>query len=248
MLVQHGTPLLDAWERLRPLVPCAIIGRRQMRAYIRAEREGVRRLLEMGPDIPIACILELILRLKQLCNRDPVSGESSKMLDIQDRLRELSAEGHRSLVISQFTDGEFGVKRLAWELRAFSPIQYTGAMKLDEREEAIRSFRENPIHNVMLLSLKAGGLGLNLQAASYVFHLDRWWNPAIEDQAESRAHRMGQTEPVTVYRYTARGTIEQRIEEILAAKRQLFAEVVDDATIDLENHFTKHDLLGRFGL
>jgi len=224
------------------------LGPHQYKAYIRAERDGIRRLREMGPDIPIFCILELIIRLKQICNRDPLSGESSKMADIRERVSAIANEGHRCLVFSQFTDGEYGVRRLSWELKEFDPILYTGAMRLDDRSEAIKRFTESPKNKAMIISLKAGGMGLNLQAASYVFHLDRWWNPAIEDQAESRAHRMGQQNQVTAYRYTARGTIEERIADILEAKRQLFAEVVDDVSIDLESALTKSELLNLFGL
>jgi SNF2 family DNA or RNA helicase len=202
----------------------------------------------MGPDVPILCILELIVRLKQICNRDPVSGESTKMSDIRDRIDELAAEGHKSLVFSQFADGEFGVRRLGWELRQFDPVLYTGTMRLEERSEAIKRFTEDSKHKTMVVSLRAGGMGLNLQAASYVFHLDRWWNPAIEDQAESRTHRMGQREEVTVYRYTARGTIEERIAEVLESKRHLFSEVVDDVSMDLQTVLTKSELMNLFGL
>jgi SNF2 family DNA or RNA helicase len=121
-------------------------------------------------------------------------------------------------------------------------------MTLDDRNDAINRFTGESKHRAMIVSLKAGGMGLNLQAASYVFHLDRWWNPAIEDQAESRAHRMGQRQEVTVYRYACGGTIEEAISETLEAKRQLFAEVVDDVSIDLEATLTKTELLHLFGL
>ena len=100
----------------------------------------------------------------------------------------------------------------------------------------------------MLLSLRAGGVGLNLQAASYVFHLDRWWNPAIEEQADSRAHRMGQPYPVTIFRYICAGTIEERIDATLKAKRKLFADLVDDVTLDITHALTADELFQLFGL
>jgi SNF2 family DNA or RNA helicase len=222
---------------------------KQREAYLRAEREGVRRLREMGPDLPITCVLELIIRLKQICNRDPLSGQSAKIEDLRDRMSDLSAEGNRALIFSQFTDSDYGVRRLGIELEAFRPILYIGTMRLDDREESIRQFKSDSRHTAMILSLKVGGMGLNLQEASYVFHCDRWWNPAIEDQAESRAHRMGQSMPVTVYRYVARGTIEERIDEILAAKRSLFAQIVEGVSIDaVATNLTREDLLGLFGL
>jgi SNF2 family DNA or RNA helicase len=87
-----------------------------------------------------------------------------------------------------------------------------------------------------------------LQAASYVFHLDRWWNPALEEQADSRAHRMGQTSQVTVYRYICANTIEERIDALLRGKRALFQDVVEDATIDLGTALTESELFGLFGM
>jgi HJR/Mrr/RecB family endonuclease len=101
---------------------------------------------------------------------------------------------------------------------------------------------------VLVLSLRAGGQGLNLQDASYVFHFDRWWNPAVEQQAEARSHRLGQRFPVTVYTYTCEGTIEERIERVLHEKQALFDEIVDDATIDLATRLSGDDLFGLFGL
>ncbi len=109
-------------------------------------------------------------------------------------------------------------------------------------------FKDNPSHRILILSLKAGGVGLNLQEASYVFHFDRWWNPAVERQAEDRSHRMGQTVPVTVFKYTCEGTIEERIQKILASKQQLFDEVIDDVSLDVASRLTSAELFGLFDL
>ena len=99
-----------------------------------------------------------------------------------------------------------------------------------------------------MLSLRAGGLGLNLQEASYVFHLDRWWNPAVERQAEDRSHRMGQTVKVNVIKYSCADTIEQRIDEVLEQKQELFAQLVDDVSLDLSTRLNQAEILGLFGL
>jgi non-specific serine/threonine protein kinase len=101
---------------------------------------------------------------------------------------------------------------------------------------------------VLVLSLRAGAVGLNLQDASYVFHFDRWWNPSVERQAEDRSHRLGQTYPVNVYVYTCEQTIEERIEVVLRRKQRLFQDIVDDVTLDLETVFTNAELFGLFGL
>jgi SNF2 family DNA or RNA helicase len=112
----------------------------------------------------------------------------------------------------------------------------------------VARFVEDARHKALLLSLRAGGVGLNLQAASYVFHLDRWWNPAIEEQADSRAHRMGQPFPVTVYRYICADTIEERIDRTLKAKRQLFHDLVEDVSLDIAVLLNEQEIFGLFGL
>lgn len=220
----------------------------QRLTYDVAEREGVVKLSAAGESATVANVLELIGRLKQICNVDPVSGESSKLDDIKGRLEVLAGEGHKALVFSQYTDKSFGVQRVAEALREFNPLLYTGSMSPNDRTRVVDLFARDERHRVLVLSLRAGGVGLNLQSASYVFHLDRWWNPAIEDQAESRAHRMGQVQAVTVYRYICSNTIEERIGLKLIAKRALFHDVVDDVTLNLGDALTAEDLFGLFGL
>jgi SNF2 family DNA or RNA helicase len=220
----------------------------QQESYDRAEQEGVVQLRALGESVRIEHILTLILRLKQLCNADPRTGESAKLADIAERMAELSAEGNRALVFSQFTDDVFGTGAASRALADFEPLVYTGGFSAGERDAIIASFTRDIRHKVLVLSLKAGGVGLNLQEASYVFHLDRWWNPAIERQAEDRSHRMGQPVPVTVFKYTCTGTIEERIEQILAEKRALFDELVDDVSADIGARMNQGELFGLFGM
>ena len=94
------------------------------------------------------------------------------------------------------------MEAIADRLADFKPLTFTGRHDASERARIIETFRSDARHRLLILSLRAGGLGLNLQEASYVFHFDRWWNPAIERQAEDRSHRMGQAYPVTVFTYT----------------------------------------------
>jgi SNF2 family DNA or RNA helicase len=112
----------------------------------------------------------------------------------------------------------------------------------------VQQFRADPTRTLLVLSLRAGGTGLNLQEASYVFHFDRWWNPAVERQAEDRSHRVGQTLPVHVYTYICEDTIEERIDAVLQRKQRLFDQVVDTATLDLRTLLTDDELFGLFGL
>jgi SNF2 family DNA or RNA helicase len=229
-------------ELLLPMLP------EQRSAYERAEREGLVQLRELGPALRITNVLELIVRLKQICNFDPASGASAKMRDLEERLLLLRESGERALVFSQFTDAVHGAQAIVRRLAAHDPLVLTGEHTLTQREQVIRRFRTDSRHRVLVLSLRAGGVGLNLQDASYVFHFDRWWNPAVEDQATDRSHRMGQLRPVNVYAYALEGSVEERIVEVLREKRLLFDEIVEGAGIHLPTALTREELLRVVGL
>ena len=222
--------------------------RDQRESYDRAEREGIVYLKSLGAEIGVGHVLELITRLKQICNVDPRTGQSSKLDDIGDRLWTLTAQGHKALVFSQYTSDTAGVAAAARHLRAFNPLSLTGDIPPEERSALIDRFKSGETHKALIISLRAGGLGLNLQEASYVFHLDRWWNPAVERQAEDRTHRLGQTVKVNVIKYTCEDTIEERIDRILERKQALFDRLVDDVSLDLSARMSREELLGLFGL
>ena len=224
------------------------LGPRQRGSYTKAEEEGIVYLQSLGAEVRVRHVLELITRLKQICNFDPETGESSKLDDIRERLDQLTGQGHKALVFSQYASETFGVKAAAAFLRAFSPVMLTGDMPLEERSIAIEQFRRRNEHKALVISLRAGGLGLNLQEASYVFHLDRWWNPAVERQAEDRAHRMGQTVKVNVIKYSCAGTIEERIDQILERKQRLFDQLIDDVSLNLSARLSGEELFALFGL
>jgi len=224
------------------------LGDSQSESYKRAEEQGILWLRSLGEEVHVENVLELILRLKQICNFCPKTGESAKLHDIRERLGTLVSEGYRALIFSQFAGGQFGVKAVASALDDFRPLEYTGALTTPQRQAIIQTFKEDPSHKILVLSLRAGGLGLNLQEASYVFHFDRWWNPAVEHQAEDRSHRLGQSFPVHVYQYVCEATIEERIDQILQEKQLLFDEVVDDVSIDLKTRLSAEELFGLFGL
>lgn len=219
----------------------------QREAYVRAERDGIVELRALGSEVRIQNVLELIVRLKQICNFDPRSGRSSKLSDLRERVQTLAAEGHKALVFTQFANRVSGARAIAARLDV-PALVYTGDLSAGERERVLTQFRQDDEYKVLVLSLRAGGQGLNLQQASYVFHFDRWWNPAVEQQAESRSHRLGQTYPVNVYAYVCEDTIEERVEKILRDKQTLFDEIVDDATIDLSARLNDDELFGLFDL
>ena len=241
----------DVLPQLPPLttttVPLTLTGR-QRESYDRVERDGMIRLREQGASVRVENVLELIVRLKQVCNVDPASGRSAKLDDLADRLDTLVAEGHRALIFTQFVDERYGARVIAARLRAFKPLLYTGDLSATEREDVVQRFRERPEHAALILSLRAGAEGLNLQEASYVFHFDRWWNPARERQAESRSHRLGQTRPVHVYTYVCEETIEERIDATLRARQRLFDELIDGVSLDVPTALDEAELFALFDL
>ena len=150
---------------------------------------------------------------------------SSKLRRFQEVVADLRAEGHRALVFSQFTS-HLALVREALELQEVPYLYLDGQTPQEARARLVERFQSGE-GEVFLISLKAGGTGLNLTGADYVIHLDPWWNPAVEDQATDRAHRIGQTRPVTVYRMVSQGTIEEAILALHAQKRELSAGVLD---------------------
>jgi SNF2 family DNA or RNA helicase len=164
---------------------------------------------------------------------------SAKLAALVDLLVELRDEGHRALVFSQFTSFLDLARPLLVEA-GLRTLTLDGSTPAAERDERVRAFQAGQA-DVFLLSLRAGGTGLNLTAATYVIHLDPWWNPAVEDQATDRAHRIGQERPVTVIRLVARGTIEEEVLALHEEKRQLAASILDGA--DVAGHMGTDDLL-----
>jgi len=220
----------------------------QRAVYQRVLTTGRAELIDLGERATVVNVFEVLTRLKQVCNFEPDSGESSKLADVSERMDELASVGHRALVFSQFVSGKYGVERIANGLDRFRPLTYTGGLGLEERQRTLEQFVGDARHKALVLSLRAGGQGLNLQEASYVFHFDRWWNPAVENQASDRAHRMGQKNAVTVYAYTTLDTIEERIEQILDEKRALFAALVDGVSLDPTRHLSPDEVFGLLDL
>jgi SNF2 family DNA or RNA helicase len=186
-----------------------------------ATREELVSVMSEGGNV--LAVLEALLRLRQAaCHAGLVPGQhaehSSKVTLLCEALEEACADGHKALVFSQWTSL---LDRVEPELRA-SNIDF---VRLDgttrDRGAVVARFQDAAGPPVMLVSLKAGGTGLNLTAADHVFLLDPWWNPAVEEQAADRAHRIGQDRPVVVYRLVAKDTIEERVLALGATKRAL---------------------------
>jgi SNF2 family DNA or RNA helicase len=204
----------------------------QRTAYDIAHREGLVWLRSLGAELRVTHVLELILRLKQICNACPRTGASAKLVDLVRRLDVVARAGEKALVFTQFVAVPFGAEAIARALKPLNPLLLTGRMSAAARDDAMTQFATDPDRHVLVSSLRTGGVGLNLTAASVVFHFDRWWNPAVETQAEDRAHRIGQTRAVQVFAYLTPDSIEQRIGEILDEKRALFADIIDGVATD----------------
>jgi SNF2 family DNA or RNA helicase len=174
-------------------------------------------------------ILAAITALKQICNHPaayeddgrPLAGRSGKLARLEEIVDSVFSAGERILVFTHFA--EWG-KRLADHLTAVTGVPiacYHGGLARGARDKLIAEFQNGEGPGALVLSLKAGGTGLNLTAASHVVLYDRWWNPAVEDQARDRAWRIGQTRTVVSHRLVCPGTVDERVEEVVAGKRHI---------------------------
>ncbi len=217
----------------------------QRESYRLAENEGTVRLTEMGDAATIRHVFELILRLKQICNFDPLTEASTKLERIEADLEEIVESGRKAIVFSQWVGT---LEKLANRLARFGPLEYHGKVPSARRDAVIQRFREDRSRHVLLMSYGAGGVGLNLQFVNYVFLFDRWWNPAVEDQAINRAHRIGVDGPVSVTRFLMLDTIEERIDRILQEKRELFDVIFSGGDARRKLGLTQEELFGLFKL
>ncbi len=178
-------------------------------------------------------IVEALTYLRQIACHPAILDESMDLSDsgkiqlLEDMLDDLMRKGHKILIFSQFVRF-LGIVRKVFEKRQWTYEYLDG--KVRNRAERIHNFQDNPDVKAFLISLKAGGLGLNLTAADYVIHLDPWWNPAVEQQATDRAHRIGQDKRVFVYKYIVRDTVEEKILKLQQRKRELSEELITSDT------------------
>ncbi|WP_428388305.1 SNF2-related protein [Mucisphaera sp.] len=190
-------------------------------------------------------VLEALLRLRQAaCHPALISPEhqtvsSAKLDALMEMMEDLIEEGHKVLIFSQFTSMLALVRQRFEKLNI--PLCYLDGQTRNRKEEVER-FQNSPKIPAFLISLKAGGVGLNLTAAGYVFILDPWWNPAAEAQAIDRTHRIGQTKPVFAYRMICEGTVEQRIQQLQKRKKRLAEAVVDTQGDEGLSELSREDL------
>ena len=203
----------------------------------------LRNLDEHGPASTQFLLLQGLTRLRQIANHPRLADEnyaheSGKLREVLRMIRNVVAEGHKVLVFSQFVQ-HLALVRTALDERQLAYAYLDGATR--NRPAEVTRFQETESLKIFLISLKAGGIGLNLTAADYVFILDPWWNPAVEAQAVDRAHRIGQQRPVFTYKFITQGTVEEKILALQRRKLALVSELIatDEAVI---KHLTRADI------
>jgi non-specific serine/threonine protein kinase len=187
-------------------------------------------------------VLALLMRLKQICNHPSqwlgdgswAEGDSGKFARLRDITGEIASRQEKVLVFTQFKETTAPLAAFLGSVFGRSGLVLHGETEVGKRKDLVRRFQEDEDVPFFVLSVKAGGAGLNLTAASHVVHFDRWWNPAVENQATDRAFRIGQTKNVLVHKFVCRGTVEEKIDRMIEDKRQLagdFLSVGAEATL-----------------
>lgn len=224
----------DLPEKLESKVFCTLT-REQATLYQQAVDDSFEQIETSTGMARRGHVLALITALKQICNhpahylreQGPLTQRSGKLDRLCEMIDIVLQQGERILVFTQYREmGDRLVRALTRVQGRAVPFLHGGVSR-EARDEMVRRFQEEPqASRILVVSLKAGGTGLNLTAATQVFHFDRWWNPAVEDQATDRAYRIGQRRNVQVYKLLCAGTVEEKIDQMLESKRELAASVV----------------------
>lgn len=233
-LKSDPTIIQDLPSKQEMKVICSLT-REQASLYQAALDEALHRIETSEGIERRGLVLALLTALKQICNHPaqylgesgPLRGRSGKLQRCIEMLDEVVASGDRALVFTQYR--EMGDRLVAEINRVFgidAPFLHGGVART-ARDAMVQRFQEDPRSPaIFVLSVKAGGTGLNLTAANHVFHFDRWWNPAVEDQATDRAYRIGQRRAVQVHKLLCAGTVEEKVDQLLESKRDLAARIV----------------------
>jgi superfamily II DNA or RNA helicase len=205
------------------------LSRKQAALYQQAVTELARQLEGVDGMQRKGMVLAFLMRLKQICNHPSqwlgdgawAEADSGKLARLRDIVEVIAARQEKVLIFSQFKETTAPLAAFLGGLFGRSGLVLHGGTEISKRKELVRQFQEDENIPFFVLSLKAGGAGLNLTAASHVIHFDRWWNPAVENQATDRAFRIGQTRNVLVHKFICRGTVEDKIDQLIESKKQL---------------------------
>ena len=226
--------IADLPEKNEMSVYCSLT-REQASLYEAVVRETEEALDESEGIKRKGVILATLSKLKQICNHpaqflhdnSSIPGRSGKLARLSEMLEEALDVGDKALIFSQFHEMGEIIQRHLQEVFGQEVLFLHGAVSKDNRDRMVERFQAaDGGPRLFVLSLRAGGTGLNLTAANHVFHYDRWWNPAVENQATDRAFRIGQTKAVQVHKFLCGGTLEERIDEMIRDKQKLSEQVV----------------------
>jgi SNF2 family DNA or RNA helicase len=225
--------IADLPEKLEMRVFCTLT-KEQASLYQAVADEAAEMLEDVSGMKRRGLVLATLVKLKQVCNHpaqflgdnSSISGRSGKLSRLTEMLEEALAEGDRALVFTQFAEMGEILKRHLQESFGREALFLHGGVPKRQRDSMVERFQSAGGPRVFVLSLKAGGTGLNLTAANHVFHFDRWWNPAVENQATDRAFRIGQTRNVQVHKFVCAGTLEEKVDEMIEAKKEVAERVV----------------------
>jgi non-specific serine/threonine protein kinase len=196
-------------------------------------------------------VLKFLMRFKQICNHPSqwlgdaawVEADSGKFARLRELTEVIAAKQEKVLVFTQFREATGPIAAFLGSVFGREGLVLHGGTPVAKRRELVRRFQEDELAPFFVLSLKAGGAGLNLTAAAHVVHFDRWWNPAVENQATDRAFRIGQTKNVLVHKFVCRGTIEDKIDQLIESKQQLVRDVLEGGAELLLTEMSDKELL-----
>jgi non-specific serine/threonine protein kinase len=205
------------------------LSRKQAALYQQAVGDLARQLDDVDGVKRRGIVLAFLMRLKQICNHPSqwlgdgawAEDDSGKFARLRDIAEVLAARQEKSLIFTQFKETTAPLAAFLGSVFGRPGLVLHGETEVRKRKDLVRQFQEDEHVAFFVLSVKAGGTGLNLTAASHVIHFDRWWNPAVENQATDRAFRIGQNKNVLVHKFICRGTVEDRIDQMIESKQQL---------------------------
>jgi non-specific serine/threonine protein kinase len=226
--------IADLPEKIEMDAYCPL-SRKQVALYQQAVKGLAERLDEVDGIQRRGIVLSYLMRLRQICNHPSqwlgdgswAEEDSGKWARLREIAETVAAKQEKALVFTQFREVTAPVAAFLGTVFGRPGLVLHGETAVKQRKELVQRFQEDETVPFFVLSLKAGGSGLNLTAATHVIHLDRWWNPAVENQATDRAFRIGQTRTVLVHKFVCRGTVEEKIAEMIEAKRGISKDVLE---------------------
>jgi SNF2 family DNA or RNA helicase len=227
------------------------LSRKQAAFYQEAVGDLARQLGDVDGIQRRGIVLAFLMRFKQICNHPSqwlgdgnwAEEDSGKLTRLRDIAEVIGAKQEKALVFTQFREATAQLAAFLGSVFGRPGLVLTGETQVGKRKDLVRRFQEDESVPFFVLSVKAGGAGLNLTAASHVIHFDRWWNPAVENQATDRAFRIGQNKNVLVHKFICRGTVEDKIDRMIESKKGLAGDLLGGGADMLVTEMKDRELL-----